>query len=952
MEGPAGLRAGLAALSRTTGGEARSPARLAALLLSARPIIPMESSARLTRADALLAVWAVIGMAALIGLLPRQHPDTAASFALTAAGAEARADAVLQAAGYSTEHLSRRAVFDGSEALMDSLQHALGHAGATAALRARPGRLPAFRWRVAYTRPRRPGQPAFIQAPFTVELGPDGRVWRLENAAGAVPETLGDRAAAARRLAPSDASPLAVPDAVRLDALTFGVPEGGMELGAAWQGRLAADRVQLALPGSRGLSAAAAAAFALRALDGTGYDPLQMRPVRVDPVPERGTGTARVYLEAAERVWHQRVAVAVEVTATGEVLALDPLFNPSPGALEAKREPPREDPTPEDDRRGRASVTWDVDMPWTSVFALGAWVVLAVGFLVLFVRRLSAQALDLRAALADAVLVGLAVSVYPVLLLPLMRQAYPFEGAQLVLAITLGTLFWIAGAGLMALVASGVSDSLMRARRREKLDAIALLRQGRLLHRAVGASLLRGALAALALLGLAAVLWALLPLRTTYGDAGLGAYQLALSPAVLVVTQAFWYQSVVGLALFVGVGAMLLQAFPRAVAPGGPVRLALVLLGLGVGAALLRLGPGQAASEPAWAVWAYGFAYGAAVGLVLWRYDALATLTAFVLAEAAWTLAPMLWAERAPLAVDAAAVLALVPLVGLAGVVAMRRAPRRADLRRYVPAYITELAERERLQREVEIAREVQRSFLPATMPDVPGLDLAAVCLPAEEVGGDYYDAFTLPSPDGGPPRLAVVVGDVSGKGIQAAFYMTLVKGVLRTLAPSGLGPAAVLVRLNEVFTENARPGAFVSAIYGVIDPAARTFTYARAGHNPLLVRRAGRARPVDVEARRPAGLAVGLTGGEAFARTLREDTVHLRPGDALVLYTDGFSEAMDAGRALFTDARLARLFAEASDPSAAALVGHAVADVRAFASADANPDDMTMLVARLLDSA
>ena len=99
----------------------------------------------------------------------------------------------------------------------------------------------------------------------------------------------------------------------------------------------------------------------------------------------------------------------------------------------------------------------------------------------------------------------------------------------------------------------------------------------------------------------------------------------------------------------------------------------------------------------------------------------------------------------------------------------------------------------------------------------------------------------------------------------------------------------------------------------------------------------------------RPAGFVVGLTGGEAFARTLREDTVHLRPGDALVLYTDGFSEAMDTHRALFTDARLARLFANADDPSAAALVGHAVADVRAVASAGANPDDLTMLVARLL---
>ena len=412
--------------------------------------------------------------------------------------------------------------------------------------------------------------------------------------------------------------------------------------------------------------------------------------------------------------------------------------------------------------------------------------------------------------------------------------------------------------------------------------------------------------------------------------------------------------------LFVGVGAVLMEVGRRWVPAAGARRAALVVVGLGLGAAGWQLGPGSVAAEPAWALWLYGGVYGMAVGAVLWRYDALAALVAFMLAEAGWQLAPALWAEAAPFALDAAALLALIPLVGLVGAVGLRRAPHQSDFQRYVPAYIAELAERERLRREEEIAREVQRSFLPATMPEMAGLDLAAVCLPAEAVGGDYYDAFPIPDPDGGPPRLAVIVGDVSGKGIQAAFYMTLVKGILRTLAPSGLGPAAVLVRLNEVFAENARAGAFVSAIYGVIDPARRTFTYARAGHNPLLVRRRGKGdgQPADVESRRPAGLAVGLTGGDAFAQTLREDTVHLHPGDTLVLYTDGFSEAMDARRALYTDERLARLFADidlgvaadlgAAEPAAAALVGHAVADVRAFADADANPDDMTMLVVRL----
>ena len=899
-------------------------------------------AARLSRADAVLAALAVAGLVALVALLPRVQPDTAASFALTEAGAVARADAYLAEAGYDASSYRSVATYSGSGALMDSLQRTLGRPAVTAALRAEPGALPAFRWRIQYDRVRDRGEVAFPQPPFTVDLGTDGRLWRLENGQHARPASTPDRSGVARRLQPSDAAPAPLPETIRYDPLSFAVDSAGVDLGAGWAGGLVADRAVLAQEGPRTLGPSAAAALAQRALVGTAYEGLGMVPVRV--VPKEGGRAAEVRLEAPERVWQQQVAVGVEVSAMGEVLGIEPQIN------EPAEEPEAAPPPlpPNEPGRARASLSWDSDLPWTSVVAFGAWVLLGLVYVVAFVRRLAIRALDLRAALVDAAAVALAVSVFPVLMFELTKRSYPFTGVQLFLALAFGTLLWMAGAGVMAMVASGVSDSLMRARRREKLDALALLRQGRVLNGLVGASLVRGALASVALMGLLAVLWTVLPLKAAYEGDGWAAFQYALSPALFMVTQAFWLQVVIGLALFAGGGAVLMGAFRSRIPEEGPLRAALVVGGLGIGAAVLGLGPGWITSEPEGAVWAYAGVYGAALGLVLWRYDVLATLAAYVLAEAAWNMAPALWAEAAPFAPDAAAVLALIPLVGAVGAVGLRRAPAASDLRRYVPAYITELAERERLQREVEIAREVQRSFLPATMPDVPGLDLAAVCLPAEEVGGDYYDAFPVAGPDGGPPRLAVVVGDVSGKGIQAAFYMTLVKGVLRTLAPSGLGPAAVLARLNEVFAENARPGAFVSLIYGVIDPEARTFTYARAGHNPLLVRRHGPTAPVDVEARRPGGLGVGLTAGGAFAQTLREDTVHLRPGDALVLYTDGLSEAMDEERRLYTDARLARLFAAAEDGAAAALVGHAIADVRAFASADANPDDMTLLVARL----
>ena len=292
-----------------------------------------------------------------------------------------------------------------------------------------------------------------------------------------------------------------------------------MDVPAHWETGLQADLQTLAQPGSRALSASAAVALAGHLLQETGYENLGMEPVRVEPVPERGEAAARVRFEAPDRVWGQRVAVDVEVSAMGQLLALTPRFNHDADPEDAELDAP--DPADgaepdavvgdqdlEENGGGRASLSIDGELSWAPVVKFGMWVVLGGLFLVLFVRRLAAQAVDLRAALVDAAAAGLAVSVYPLLLVPLMRQAYPFEGIQFVLVVVIGTLLWVAGAGLLALVASGVSDSLMRARRRDKLDALALVRQGRVLNRRVGLSLVRGALAAAALLGVAAALWA------------------------------------------------------------------------------------------------------------------------------------------------------------------------------------------------------------------------------------------------------------------------------------------------------------------------------------------------------------------------------------------------------------------------------------------------------------
>jgi sigma-B regulation protein RsbU (phosphoserine phosphatase) len=279
----------------------------------------------------------------------------------------------------------------------------------------------------------------------------------------------------------------------------------------------------------------------------------------------------------------------------------------------------------------------------------------------------------------------------------------------------------------------------------------------------------------------------------------------------------------------------------------------------------------------------------------------------------------------------------VLAVVGLVGTFSRRTA---TEVPTYMPSYIQELAQEERIKGELELAFQVQATFLPRHMPKVEGLDVAAMCLPALEIGGDYYDFVTL---DGG--RLAVVVGDVSGKGIQAAFYMTLVKGFLQTLCRIFGAPAEVLRRLNVLFCENVPRGTFISMIYGVLDVEARTFTFARAGHNPVILKR---SPSQDPELSRPAGLAIGLVTGPRFDNTIAEATLHLRPGDVLVFYTDGFSEAMNARKELYGDERLAQRVSEVGQRSAAEILRAVSEDVHHFMEAAGRHDDMTMVVIKL----
>ena len=259
------------------------------------------------------------------------------------------------------------------------------------------------------------------------------------------------------------------------------------------------------------------------------------------------------------------------------------------------------------------------------------------------------------------------------------------------------------------------------------------------------------------------------------------------------------------------------------------------------------------------------------------------------------------------------------------------------------PAFVKNITERQRLQRELEIARDVQMSFLPAKDPQFSGLDIAAHCIPALEVGGDYYDYVKL-----NETRFGITIGDVSGKGTQAAFYMTLAKGFVKALSKTVSSPSEFLIKINELFYENVERGTFISMIYGIFDLKEKTLTFARAGHNPVIARHSGKS---EVELLNPVGLALGLEKGTIFNKTIKEIKIDIHPGDTFVFYTDGFTEAMNRYKLEFSEKRLKESISNYINLPAKDLLEKTIADVNTFIGTAVQHDDMTMVVVKVAEN-
>ena len=247
------------------------------------------------------------------------------------------------------------------------------------------------------------------------------------------------------------------------------------------------------------------------------------------------------------------------------------------------------------------------------------------------------------------------------------------------------------------------------------------------------------------------------------------------------------------------------------------------------------------------------------------------------------------------------------------------------------------LSELERKKAELRIAHEIQMSFLPERLPDVPGFELAALSLPAKEVGGDFYDAIPLP---GG--RTALAIADVSGKGVPAALFMALSRTVLRANALVSRGAREAIREANVLIAEDAKSGMFVTVFYAVADPIERTLTYVNAGHNPPLLFRAGGGRPEELKG---TGIILGVMPEAEYG----EETIRLESGDLVLLYTDGVTEAINPGEEQFGEARLIETVASSLDRSPAGIVENVRDAVMEFSGDEPQFDDLTLMALRVV---
>ncbi len=252
-----------------------------------------------------------------------------------------------------------------------------------------------------------------------------------------------------------------------------------------------------------------------------------------------------------------------------------------------------------------------------------------------------------------------------------------------------------------------------------------------------------------------------------------------------------------------------------------------------------------------------------------------------------------------------------------------------------------EANEKKRLDHDLEIAREIQSILLPSDPPPVPGYEISGLNIPARQVSGDYFDYLLIDD-----NRTGVAIADVSGKGVPASLIMAMCRSVIRSQAPAKVSPADLLKQVNRQLYPDIKEDMFISMAYLVLNAHSGDVTMARAGHDPPYVYRAATGR---VESLNPKGMALGIDSGEVFDRVCGDFEFTLQPGDYVLLYTDGATEALDAEGDEFGAERLVHALQASATGSAANVIRRLTDDLKTFVGNYPQHDDITLIAIRKL---
>ena len=548
----------------------------------------------------------------------------------------------------------------------------------------------------------------------------------------------------------------------------------------------------------------------------------------------------------------------------------------------------------------------------------------------LFVRRIFHRLVDMHSA---TVYGSIAAILFVLHLVQMMFQssAYYYIDQQLlqILALVLIMIVVSVFFGIFVFMLTSLGESLSREVWPDKITSLSLLRLGYLDSSALGNSLASGVLGAFAYLGLAALMYTLtdrsylnlLDDQLFYADSYLfPAWQIG-------IRNLFWTILITG-----GIFACFLSWV-------GINKNNTVLLLISGGIAFTLISSHQVGTPDTPLVMLFWFIPGIAATWFFLRQDLLAQIVAIFVFLVLWTTVDGRVVPGSPDALLSWSFVVFAFLLLAGGIALAEYGKRYGHLPELTPGYIREIAREQRVERELEIAHQVHQSFLPVNLPTLDGMDVAASCHAAFDVGGDYYDVIQVDD-----HRMAFVIGDVSGKGIQAAFFMTMVKGIFQSLVKEIPEPIPLLARMNRLFYDNARRGSFISICYGLLDVRDGTLRYVRAGHNPAILLRSGDKK---AEMLRSGGLAIGLTRTDDFEQSLTVVSVNMKPNDTLLFYTDGVTEALSPSGRMFGDERLLAELPKHHGQPAQQMLSLLTSSVTRFTASTPLNDDMTMVVVR-----